>query len=290
MPERTRGSHWSATEVEVTVSAYFEMLEALLRGEQVNKAARKKAVAAMLDGRTPAAAEYKFRNISAILAEEHVYYIAGFTPLYNYQDLLRDVVLQHFWARRSTQAMLEQEVQSEPDVPSIEDILASLVPTPVRKGESQRRRRPIGVVRAPADYLLMEARNQMLGRAGEEFVLRYEQARLLASRRDRLAARVEHVSVSRGDGLGYDILSFSADGRERLVEVKTTKSGEYMPFYVSRNELVVSKESAAHYHLYRVFEFGASPKLFVVSGSLDDTCLLEPSSYIATAGTAAVQP
>jgi hypothetical protein len=278
MAKRTRGSDWTSIEVEVTVSAYFEMLEASLRGELLNKSARKQAVAAMLNDRSPAAAEYKFRNISAILAEEHVPYISGFTPLYNYQDLLRDVVLLHLWARRSTQIMLEEEVLSEPGVPSVDDILQSLVQPPKRKDE---RPRPTGIIRAPADYLLMEAQNRSLGRAGEAFVLHFEQARLVAARREHLAAQVEHVSVSRGDGLGYDILSFSEDGRERLVEVKTTKSGEYMPFYVSRNELAVSTEAAGRYHLYRVFKFGASPKLFVVAGSLDHTCRLEPNSYIA---------
>lgn len=279
MARRTRGSHWTSIEVEVTVSAYFEMLEASLRGEVLNKSARKQAVAALLNDRTADAAEYKFRNISAILAEEHVPYISGFTPLYNYQDLLRDVVLKHLWARRSTQMMLEEEVLSEPKAPSVDDILRSLVQPPKRKDE--RRPRPTGIIRAPADYLLMEAGNRSLGRAGEDFVLHFEQARLIAARRERLAAQVEHVSVSRGDGLGYDILSFGEDGRERLVEVKTTKSGEYMPFYVSRNELAVSTEAAADYHLYRVFKFGASPKLFVVAGSLDQTCRLEPNSYIA---------
>jgi hypothetical protein len=71
------------------------------------------------------------------------------------------------------------------------------------------------------------------------------------------------------------------DGRERLVEVKTTKSGEYMPFYVTRNELAVSQAAAAACHLYRVFRFGAEPGLFMVSGSLDQSCRLEPNSYIA---------
>lgn len=283
MPKRTRGNDWSAAEVEVTVSAYFDMLEAALRGERINKAARKRAVASLLNHRSPDAAEYKFRNISAILAEEHVPYITGFTPLYNYQDLLRDVVLNHLWARHSTQAMLEDEVLTMPEPPSVDDILAQLTAAPVRQKEQRRPARPTSVIRAPADYLLMESQNRALGRAGEEFAIRFEQARLVAARQERLAARVEHVAVSRGDGLGFDVLSFDSDGRERLIEVKTTKSGEFMPFYVSRNELAVSRREASQYHLYRVFKYGASPRLFVVSGSLDRTCTLEPTTFIARA-------
>jgi hypothetical protein len=75
MSEGTQRPHWSQFEVEVTVAAYFEMLEASLRGDRLNKSERKKAVAALLNGRSPDAVEYKFRNISAILAEDHVSYI-----------------------------------------------------------------------------------------------------------------------------------------------------------------------------------------------------------------------
>ncbi|BAS06695.1 hypothetical protein AHiyo4_01170 [Arthrobacter sp. Hiyo4] len=44
------------------------------------------------------------------------------------------------------------------------------------------------------------------------------------------------MSKTRGDGLGYDILSFEESGKERLLEVKTTKSRAETPFFVSRNE------------------------------------------------------
>ena len=43
----------------------------------------------------------------------------------------------------------------------------------------------------------------------------------------RLAARVDRVSETRGDGLGYDVLSFETSGRERLIEVKTTNYGAF---------------------------------------------------------------
>jgi hypothetical protein len=62
--------------------------------------------------------------------------------------------------------------------------------------------------------------------------------------------------------------------------VKTTKSGEYMPFYVTRNELAVSQAAAAAYHLYPEFRFGAEAGL-ITAGSLDQSWRLEPNSYIA---------
>lgn len=79
-----------------------------------------------------------------------------------------------------------------------------------------------------------------LPRAGEEFAERYEVARLAAAGHEQLAAKVERVSRTRGDAVGFDILSFETDGRERLVEVKTTRYGKYTPFFLSRNEVRTS--------------------------------------------------
>jgi hypothetical protein len=70
MPER--GSSWSRDEVEATVASYFEMLEAGLRGEAVNKTAYRNALLPLLRGRSAGAVERKHQNISAILIEERV--------------------------------------------------------------------------------------------------------------------------------------------------------------------------------------------------------------------------
>jgi hypothetical protein len=119
--------------------------------------------------------------------------------------------------------------------------------------------------------------------AGEQFVLNFERARLLKLRKDGLAGRIEHTSRVRGDGEGYDILSFEDCGRERLIEVKTTKYGRETPFFVSINEVAVSESHADQYHLYRLFAFRLAPRLFTVSGMLQTTCWLSASSYLATA-------
>ena len=94
-----------------------------------------------------------------------------------------------------------------------------------------------------------EARNRSLGAAGEAFVLIYERARLIKLGKEDLAEKIEHTSKDRGDGAGFDILSFEETGAERLIEVKTTKYGRETPFFVSRNELAVSKETEDRYHL-----------------------------------------
>ena len=96
-----------------------------------------------------------------------------------------------------------------------------------------------------------------------------------------LSNRVEHVAATQGDGLGYDVLSFEEDGRERLIEVKTTAFGQLTPFYVSRNELMRSEADADHYRLYRIFDFRDRPRLFELPGTISARCELEAVSYLA---------
>jgi hypothetical protein len=135
--------------------------------------------------------------------------------------------------------------------------------------------------RLPTNYLEREALNRSLGLAGEEFILKYEQTRLIRAKKEALAAKIEHTSVVRGDHEGYDILSFETNGAERLIEVKTTKYGEGVPFFVTRNELNVSKAMAAQYHVYRLFDFREHPRFFSLVGAIDLNCSLAAALYLA---------
>src|SRR5690606_14825134 len=134
---------------------------------------------------------------------------------------------------------------------------------------------------ARRDYLAQEARNRSLGRAGELFVLEVEARRLFDSGRKKLADRVEHVAATQGDGLGFDVLSYETDGRERLIEVKTTSFGSLTPFFVSRNELARSQQAESIYRLYRLFDFRDRPRLFELAGHIANHCAMEPTTYLA---------
>ena len=130
-------------------------------------------------------------------------------------------------------------------------------------------------------HLEMEARNGALGLAGEQLVVRYEQERLSRAGHDRLAGKIVHTSAVESDSRGFDILSYETDGRERLIEVKTTRFGALTPFFASRNEVDVSDRRNKDYQLYRVFKFSEQPKLFLLPGSLKRTCELDPLSFAA---------
>lgn len=276
---------WSREEVEAAVADYFAMLRLERSGVEYNKTEHRRALSKLLSGRTDGSIERKHQNISAALIELGMPYVEGYKPLSNYQQLLFDVVADQIDDALDLHAVLEAEAAQPVIVPPVDDILAVLVDPPVvpRRDEDvyAKRVRETPRVRRVVDYPAMEAANKALGDEGEKFAVRFEQARLLAERKERLAGKVERVSVSRGDGLGYDVLSFEADGRERLIEVKTTAYGPATPFIVTRNEVSVSKELEAHYRLYRVFDFRRQPRLFQMAGQIERAFVLDPRQFDA---------
>lgn len=278
---------WSKLEVEATVGDYFDMLSAELRDEPYNKAAHRRALKEKLKNRSDGAIERKHQNISAVLIEVGYVYITGYKPLGNYQLLLKELVLERIQSNTTLEVEIEAQVTASAQVPNVDDILSALVappkvdlqPTPVLRDE--------GRIPSPVpgkDYLAIEARNRSLGLAGEKFVVNFEQARLLAAGKDNLASDVDHVSQTKGDGLGYDVLSFEVDGRERFIEAKTTAYGATAPFYVSRGEVQASIELADSYFLYRVFQFRKQPRLYERSGSIGRAFSLTPVSFRAVPG------
>jgi hypothetical protein len=125
-------------------------------------------------------------------------------------------------------------------------------------------------------------RNRKLGRDGEEMVFQFEREKLRQLDRSDLARKVRWVSEDDGDGAGYDILSFDEEGKERLLEVKTTVGSEITPFYITRNELSLSSERPDAFRLCRVFEFSKQPRMFELLPPLDKLVHLSPLSYEAS--------
>lgn len=274
---------WSREEVEATVADYLAMLGAEIEGRPYNKTDHRRQLARILNTRSDGAIERKHQNISAVLLEFGIPYIDGYKPLRNYQQLLYDVIADRLQHSPDLVTTIEEDVQRLVGVPTVEDILSALVDPPAPRRRSGETRKPPSLTKAGlrTNYLALEARNSALGEAGEEFALRFETARLAAQGLDHLAERVERVSTTVGDSLGFDVLSFEASGRERLIEVKTTKYGPITPFYVTPNEVAVSQRRAAVYHLYRVFDFRKQPRLYLKRGAIRDAFTISPSEYVA---------
>ncbi|WP_174904440.1 DUF3427 domain-containing protein [Burkholderia pseudomultivorans] len=138
--------------------------------------------------------------------------------------------------------------------------------------------------RKSPDYSAQDARNRALGLQGELLVLEHEKNTLIAADRRDLAERVTHVSVTEGDGAGYDIHSFLPDGRDRYIEVKTTQGDARTAFYISPNELAFSVKNPGTYVLYRLYQFdknAQTAQAYVLKGDLTAQLALSPLAYKA---------
>jgi hypothetical protein len=273
---------WSRREVEAIVDDYLSMLASELAGTSYSKTAHRKLLKPALNSRSDQSIEFKHCNVSAALVDAGFPYISGYKPRFNYQTLVAEVVAERLEARRDLQAIAAADAERPMVVPEVDDILAVLIEAPkARPGLPSAKEPAVPAIRLATNYIEREARNRSLGNAGELFALNYERARLVYEGRDELAGKVEHVARTRGDHLGYDILSFEPSGEERLVEVKTTKYGGDTPFYVTRNEVATSERHAAQYHVYRLFAFRQAPRLYTLSGAINKTCRLSVATYLA---------
>jgi hypothetical protein len=111
-------------------------------------------------------------------------------------------------------------------------------------------------------------------------VVDLERESLRRGGRADLAERVSWTAREVGDGAGYDISSFHQDGRDHLIEVKTTNLGPLTPFYITRWEVDFSRANAEAYSLYRVHGFARDPRIYVLSGSVEDLARLEPRVFL----------
>jgi len=272
---------WTRHEVEATVAAYRHMLQLELSGQSYNKSAHRRALLPKLNNRSDRAVDSKHQNISAILKILGFPWIPGYKPYGHFQKLLFEVVESQIASNKIIDEVALTATSLPASSPLIENFSGVLVAPPKFDHKAKEPSPPL-YFSSPnkRDYLEREARNISLGRSGEEFVLNFEHFRLYQLGQRKLADKVDHVSVSKGDGLGYDILSFDVDGRERFIEVKTTAFAKETPFFISRREIQFAKSNEEQFHLYRLYDFRKSPKLFDLVGSVGKHCAVNPVSYI----------
>ena len=140
------------------------------------------------------------------------------------------------------------------------------------------RKREIKFTARKTDYQVQQHRNTAIGKAGELLVLKYEKEHCLPKWR----SKIKHISADKGDGLGYDILSFDEFGNEKFIEVKTTTRDEKAAFFITAHELAISQLEAEKFYLYRLFNYdkkGETADFFVIKGDLTRFCQ-NPSEYL----------
>lgn len=133
------------------------------------------------------------------------------------------------------------------------------------------------------DFDSLNRKKKQLGTAGELLVLNSEIEYLKSIGKDY---PIEYVADTQGDGLGFDIKSFTADGKEVHIEVKTTRASTIDGFYLSPKELEESKNPNYIYKIYRVYNFDEKNKtadIKVYEGAVSETQFkLVPVSYKVT--------
>ena len=284
------GEDWTGTEIEAIVADHFAMLGEDIAERPYNKAAHNRALQA-LTGRSKGSIEFKHQNISAVLLGFGQPWIPGYKPAINFQAALVDGVRRWLDAHPEWLAprdwwtpSLAAEAQGGSGAHVLREDVPPLWigPPPTHRNEPP----PVDPQVLAAfgqkwDVAAPDARNRALGKAGEALVLHHECAALAQAGRDDLADRVRWTSEQDGDGYGFDILSFEPDGRERLIEVKTTNGWERTPFHISANEVAVAQARADEWHLVRLWNFARRPAAFALRPPLEAHAELTPTSFLA---------
>lgn len=204
----------------------------------------------------------------AIYVNGEKYYVASNLKVCEYFNALCSNIeekdLDKWLIRISlSETVKHKELQSTDELEEIEKISASdfvitLVETNDDTSSSTHKKEiiPGSSVSKHVDYLAAHKKKKDLGDLGELLVIEYEKSRLMAAGRNDLAEAVEHSSKTQGDGLGYDIRSFSEDGTELFIEVKSTKQNYQDHFQMSENEVLVANkmhEEGKQYQIYRLY-------------------------------------
>lgn len=180
-------------------------------------------------------------------------------------DKLYDDAIKHVWGNKKFKQQKNSLVEADPPEQSF---LPKLKPT--FKGKK-------------IDFAKKLKKNKQDGKFGELLVIEYEKERLGNKLKDGM--EIKHVSKDEGDGTGYDIKSYDANGKEIFIEVKTTKiNSEDEPFYITPTELEFSKKNSKSYWLYRVYNYDKlnnSGTIYRIKGNLYKLLNKRPESYIA---------
>ncbi len=213
------------------------------------------------------------------------YIVQGFAHLK--EDRIEKITEQY----GSVESMLELFVDKDSEeMPSVGDKLYINVPhemspiivenpklTPYVAKERLNKK----IIKKKIDYILRNKNNSITGSKGEEIVLKKEKEILEKAGRKDLADRVVRVSID-DDSLGYDILSFDAEGKEKYIEVKsTTTNNGFIRFFVSINEYSIGKNKE-NYFIYFVENVNLNqPIITIIQNPIDHSkFLIQPEGYI----------
>lgn len=278
MVEFMTSGDWSDAENDATVASYFSMLSDELAGRPYVKAAQNRLLQQQI-GRSRGAIEFKFCNVSAAATGLGLPTISGYQPRFNFQMSLAEAISR--WLARHPEWELSLDDKELFGVTEPPAVFVEVAPTLRNSPPTEETEKLLAVARR-FDVAGRDERNRALGKAGEHLVFQRERAQLRHRGRDDLAKRVRWVSHEDGDGAGYDIFSFTPEGIDRLIEVKTTNGWERTPFHISRNELEVAEARRNEWYLFRLYNFARTPRAFELRPPLDMHVELTATNFQAS--------
>ncbi len=103
-----------------------------------------------------------------------------------------------------------------------------------------------------------------IGKLGEELAFVYEQNRLIDLGLGDYLDKIEHVSKTKGDGLGYDIISIDSDKNPIFIEVKSTTKQIDADIFFSKSEYTQMFHMKNKYFVYRIYNLDIDSKNFEI--------------------------
>ena len=226
-------------------------------------------------------------NISTVMAVPGLPYIDGYKPYRNYQKALFEAVEARLGKDRGTLHAPDRRSHSggaeSLKTPAGPGLVSDDAPPP--RGTSEQDfpgdiRRIVRRFEPPDER---DSRNRHLEKEGEALVFEVERHRFEELGRKDLPDRVRWVARDDGDGYGYDVMSFDGTGdeacRERWLEIKTTNGPRTNPFFITKNELCVSKERPDIFRIVRLYDFRRQARAYRLEPPLEEHVWLSPTIY-----------
>lgn len=133
------------------------------------------------------------------------------------------------------------------------------------------------------DWESVNKQRGLTGSQGEQIAMALERDYLIQGGNQELADKVKNVAKEIGDGLGYDILSYFPNGKEKYIEVKSTSKAMGQSFYMSSNELTFLQEHPEQAFIHRIFSVNddsADYRLQILSAEEILTSQIIPKEYL----------
>ncbi len=271
------------------VSSYFrELLNTEQYLSRIDLVSKKNKLARGYEASNIIAKYYELENFSEMQLSQD---LNKMVDLYNqifknwifksYDELVANVVSNLIKVTKvgdeATSALIESVGEQSQGVIISFDLEKEDAPTPRNKINKAISILPV----TKKDYAKSQRVNAETGKLGELIVFQHEKKLLKNYKIDK---EVEWVSVE-DDSQGYDILSYDLkDGKvlKKFIEVKTTKSGKYEPFYISKNEMDKFK-SNDNFVIYRVYDIDKNnhkAKFYEIKSLDESTFEILPKDYI----------